>query len=214
MTTASVRQNRTAARRKAILQAALTAFLAKGFTVTTIEDISQLSGASIGSIYHHFENKEMLALALYQERYEDQLQQMLAATRNLPAREGVKTLVQTYLDWFERHPDFGRWIFQTSSLDYLGEQVNTLRQTTNLLAQTLLDWLRPFIADGWIVSYHPSLYVPFLLGPSREFVRRWLREGTPEEWQEARETLAEIAWLVLDASRVRPVSHGPANPTG
>ncbi len=32
-----------------------------------MEDIRKLSGASIGSIYHHFANKELLARALYLE---------------------------------------------------------------------------------------------------------------------------------------------------
>ena len=51
-------------RRQAILEAALTCFTSKGFTETTMEDIRKLSGASTGSIYHHFENKEMLARSL------------------------------------------------------------------------------------------------------------------------------------------------------
>ena len=53
----------TETRRKAILEAALKSFSTKGFTETTMEDIKRLSGASTGSIYHHFENKEMLAQA-------------------------------------------------------------------------------------------------------------------------------------------------------
>ncbi len=212
MTNTLSRQSRTEARRKAILQAALTSFLTRGFTDTTIEHISQLSGASIGSIYHHFENKEMLALALYKEGYEDQLKQLLASTHHLPAREGVKALVRTYLDWFERHPDFGQFIFQAGATEYLGELVTALRQTTSLLAQNLLDWLHPFIADGSIISYPPSIYVPLLLGPSREFVRCWLRGGTPEELREARETLAETAWLVLDAGRVGSVPNAQPYP--
>ena len=68
---ASYRNVATESRRQAILQAALTFFLSKGFTNTTMDDIRQLSGASTGSIYHHFENKEMLAVALYREGRSD-----------------------------------------------------------------------------------------------------------------------------------------------
>ncbi len=57
----------TELRRKAILDAALSCFASKGFTETTMEDIRKISGASTGSIYHHFSNKEMLARALYLE---------------------------------------------------------------------------------------------------------------------------------------------------
>src|SRR5438067_13095650 len=96
------------ARRRAILQAALTSFSTKGFTETTMEDIKRLSGASTGSIYHHFENKEMLAQALYLEWRSDLNAALLAAISDKLPREGIKALVYAYLDWFGQHPDLGQ----------------------------------------------------------------------------------------------------------
>src|SRR5579859_6061631 len=105
MTSTSCRNESTASRRQAILQAALQSFLSKGFTVTTMEDIRQLSGASTGSIYHHFENKEMLALALYQEIWSEINTALLQSLSAMPPCEGIKALVYAYMDWFEQHPD-------------------------------------------------------------------------------------------------------------
>ena len=76
---ASGQNTTTETRRKAILQAALKSFSTKGFTETTMEDIRRLSGASTGSIYHHFENKEMLAQALYLEGRSDLNAALLAS---------------------------------------------------------------------------------------------------------------------------------------
>ncbi len=50
-------------RRDQILAAALGAFAEKGFAAATIEDVRERSGASTGSIYHHFGDKEGLAAA-------------------------------------------------------------------------------------------------------------------------------------------------------
>ena len=52
-------------RKDEILQAALACFTDFGVDATTIEMIRDRSGASIGSLYHHFGNKERIIGALY-----------------------------------------------------------------------------------------------------------------------------------------------------
>ena len=48
-----------------ILNAALRLFTGRGYFNTSVQDIAHGSGASIGSIYHHFKDKEGVARALY-----------------------------------------------------------------------------------------------------------------------------------------------------
>ncbi len=200
---ASGQNTTTESRRKAILQAALKSFSTKGFTETTMEDIRRLSGASTGSIYHHFENKEMLAQALYLEGRSDLNAALLASIIDRQPREGIKALVYAYIDWFEQHPDLGQYIMQADSTEYLGSYVKVFRQKILLafpnenLTQQFFDWLVPYIEDGTIARFPRNLYVPLAIGPSREYVRRWLRTRLTEEILEAREYLAESAWKVL-----------------
>ncbi|MBV9488609.1 MAG: TetR/AcrR family transcriptional regulator [Verrucomicrobia bacterium] len=59
-TTASRRAEKTAARRQAILDAALTEFSDKGFAATRMEDVARRAGVAKGTIYLHFEHKEAL----------------------------------------------------------------------------------------------------------------------------------------------------------
>jgi AcrR family transcriptional regulator len=193
----------TESRRKAILQAALKSFSTKSFTETTMEDIRRLSGASTGSIYHHFENKEMLAQALYLDGRSDLNAALLASITDRRPREGIKALVYAYVDWFEQHPDLGQYIMKADSTEYLGAYVKVFRQKIQLalpkenFPQQFFDWLVPFIDDGTIARFPQNLYFPLAIGPSREYVRRWLRTRLPAEIQEAREPLAEAAWKVL-----------------
>ena len=194
------------ARRQAILEAALKSFSAKGFNETTMEDIRQLSGASTGSIYHHFENKEMLAQALFLEGRDDLSKALFASVTGKHPQEGVKDLVRAYLDWFEQHPDLGQYVLQADSTEYLGAYIKVLRQKTlttvpaETFPQYVYDWLAPYINDGSIIRLPEHVYVPLVIGPSREFVRRWLRTRLVAELEEAREPLAEAAWLVLSSS--------------
>jgi AcrR family transcriptional regulator len=200
---ASGQHTTTESRRKAILQAALKSFSTKGFTETTMEDIRRLSGASTGSIYHHFENKEMLAQALYVEGRGDLNAALLASITDRHLREGIKAMVYAYIDWFEQHPDLGQYIMQADSTEYLGTYVKVFRQKILLappnenFPQQFFDWLGPFIVDGTIERFPQNLYVPLVIGPSKEYVRRWLRTRLTAEMQEAREPLAEAAWKVL-----------------
>lgn len=196
----SYRTSPTEARRQAILHAALKSFASKGFTDTTMEDIRQLSGASTGSIYHHFENKEMLALALYREGRNDLNATLFQALDTPEPREGIQASVRGYLDWYERNADLGLYIIQAASTEYLGSQVEGLRQKLDAFPQRYFTWLAPFIEQGLIARYPQTLYVPLTLGPSREFIRRWLRKQQIEELHEAREPLAEAAWQVLSTS--------------
>jgi AcrR family transcriptional regulator len=200
---ASGQNTTTESRRKAILQAALKSFSTKGFTETTMEDIRRLSGASTGSIYHHFENKEMLAQVLYLEGRSDLNAALLASITDRHPREGIKALVYAYIDWFEQHPDLGQYVMQAGSTEYLGSYVKVFRQKVQLalpnenFPQQFFDWLVPYIENGTIARFPQDLYVPLVIGPSREYVRRWLRMRLPSEIQEAREPLAEAVWKVL-----------------
>jgi AcrR family transcriptional regulator len=190
-------------RRQAILEAALACFASKGFTETTMEDIRKLSGASTGSIYHHFSNKEMLARALYLEGRSSLNATLIASLNAQTLREGITALVYAYLDWFEQHADLGQYLLQAAESEYLSAYIKVLRQKTRTtlpaekLSDQFLQWLTPYINDGSVVRLPQSLYVPFIIGPSREFIRVWLRTREPEAIREVRDHLAHAAWLVL-----------------
>jgi AcrR family transcriptional regulator len=199
----SERSAPTEARRKAILEAALVYFASKGFTETTMEDIRKLSGASTGSIYHHFANKEMLARALYLEGRGSLNAALFTSITTNDLHTGIHALIYAYLDWFEQHADLGQYVMQAGDSEYLSAYVKVLRQKTMTtlpmenFPQQFLHWLAPYINDGSVVSLPKPLYGPLVMGPSREFVRRWLRSRIPAEIQEVRKPLADAAWLVL-----------------
>lgn len=58
---------RTNQTQRALLDAAIDLFVSHGYAGTSVEDIVQRSGISIGSLYHHFGNKAGLYLALWEE---------------------------------------------------------------------------------------------------------------------------------------------------
>ena len=57
-----------AARRAQIIEAAISCFLEKGYTNTSVSDIIKASGLSSGSIYSHFSGKEDILISAINER--------------------------------------------------------------------------------------------------------------------------------------------------
>ncbi len=92
-----------------ILKAATEVFATRGFTAATMADVVAGSGASIGSIYHHFGGKKELFLAIFEQmahavdaRIDSVLQQARAP---VPPRRAFELHVQAYLEamWENRH---------------------------------------------------------------------------------------------------------------
>ena len=103
-------------RKDDILQAALRCFTEEGVDATTIEMIRDRSGASIGSLYHHFGNKERIIGALYLAgvgQYAALLQEGLAKAAD--AEACVKLLVTAYIDWVVANPDWARFVLHSRS---------------------------------------------------------------------------------------------------
>jgi AcrR family transcriptional regulator len=107
MTTAKRRWATTDATQRRILDAATDVFAARGFTAATMADIVDHSGASIGSIYHHFGGKKELFLAIFERLAADINRGIDAATvraTKLGPRRALEANVQVYLDaiWANR----------------------------------------------------------------------------------------------------------------
>lgn len=100
MTTPTRRWARTDATQLRILDAATEVFSARGFSAATMADIVEHSGASIGSIYHHFGGKKELFLAIYDRLSADVEFRVAEAARDateLDSQQAFATHVRAYL---------------------------------------------------------------------------------------------------------------------
>ena len=79
-----------AARRAQIIEAAISCFLEKGYTNTSMSDIIKASGLSSGSIYSHFTGKEDILTTAINERLEN-VKKLYAA---LPEGAGPQDILE------------------------------------------------------------------------------------------------------------------------
>jgi AcrR family transcriptional regulator len=194
----AARAQATIARRDAILSAALRLFTHKGYAGTSIDDLRQASGASVGSIYHHFGDKAGVAAALFIETLRDYQQGVLDLIRQGPrARQGVEGIVRHHLAWIAAHPDEARFLFGMRPAEVLLASRKELRAMNRTFFNEVFGWLAEQGEAGRIREVRRNLYFPLVIGPSQELARQWLDGLVKEPLEEAAPVLAEAAWNAL-----------------
>jgi AcrR family transcriptional regulator len=94
-------------RRIEILEAALTIFVKKGYSEARMDDIVQEIGLSKGALYHHFQSKRDLFIALI-EHWMDQFSPIERGglMRAKPSREIILHIAKFTAKLFKRNPNW------------------------------------------------------------------------------------------------------------
>ena len=186
------------ASKRQILRSALACFDEFGVDATPIDTIRERAGSSIGSIYHHFGNKDGLIAALYLAALDDQLALMLPAmTEAKTPKQAIEALVQAYLAWVTQQPELARFLFQVRHSVANGPRKEALAERNKLRYQALLGWLTQGVKDGSIRALPSETYASLLIGQAENYCKAWLSgrvKGSPLDYAE---TFTDAAWLSI-----------------
>lgn len=195
---AGAREIASAARQEVILGAALRLFNRQGFAATSIEDLRQASGASVGSIYHHFGGKEGVAAELYVRALRSYQAGVIELVRGEPAaREGIDGLVHHYLGWVAERPEEARYLLAMRSAEVLRASKKRVRALNREFFGEVFGWLEAQAAAGRIRTVARHLYFPLVIGPSQELAREWLEGRVDQPLEDAADLLADAAWYSI-----------------
>ena len=125
--------------REHLLDAAEAVFGARGFQDATIKEIAERAELSVGAVYGIVDGKEDLLAQALARRGAEMLAAMDAAIAgDADARGLLHALADVEIDFFRRHPDFGRlwlrwagpghWGLSPASLDRLGVDIDRAMQ--------------------------------------------------------------------------------------
>jgi len=183
------------ARKQQILQAALACFSESGVDATTIEMIRDRSGASIGSLYHHFGNRERIIGALYLEGIGEYAALLEAGLfESLDAEACVKLFVTCYVDWVVANPEWARFILHNRGRVEAGEMGERLRDFNREHGGRIAAILRRHREAGAFKAIPGECFVSVVIGPVQDMARNWLAGRSKRPLTEYRELLAQIAW--------------------
>jgi len=174
-------------RRQPLLDAALSLVSEGGLDAVTIAALTERSGMSNGSIYHHFGSRAGVFAQLYADSYARCVAAMLPALDARPAPAAVRDLTLRYLDWVTANPSRARFLYAAPDhADPVAKQAEFA---------PVLAWFSERMAAGELRSIPPWALEPVAMGPAHESVRRFLLGVF--DLTAARELIADAVWSVL-----------------
>jgi AcrR family transcriptional regulator len=185
-------------RRAQILAAALAAFTEHGVAGASIEDIRRRSGASVGSIYHHFGGKDALAGALYLEGLGDYQRGFLATLDSADStRAGIEGVVHHHVGWIAQRRDLARFLLLGRDASVVVATERPLRDLNRRFFAAVGKWVGPRVERGELRDLNTQLLTALWIGPSQELARQWLGGRTAISMTDAAPVLAHAAWRTL-----------------
>ena len=101
--------------RKAILDAAISLFTAKGYSETTIADLARAAGVGKGTIYTYFQGKSSIFLTFFEEQLEMFNAAIIKTDHGaMPLLERLVTVYREEFRFIIRYPEFGRILMRES----------------------------------------------------------------------------------------------------
>jgi len=181
--------------KRRVMACALDVFESEGIAGATIEAIRAHAESSIGSIYHHFGNKEGLVAALFFAAMNDQA--ALAGPRMAAARtprDAIRASIGAYLEWVSAQPRLARFLYQARATVAAGPHGPDLHECNRQKHRALRQWLMRGIAEGSVRELPKETYVPLLIGQSESYCRAWLSERVKGRPADHIEVFADAAW--------------------
>ncbi|GGU58420.1 TetR/AcrR family transcriptional regulator [Lentzea flava] len=174
-------------RRQSLLDAALKLVEEGGLDAVTIAALTERSGMSNGSIYHHFGSRAGVFAQLYADSYARCVAAMRPALDSRPAGSVVRDLVLRYLDWVMANPSRARFLY--AAPDHADPSVKQAEFAP------VLEWFLDRMASGELRAIPPWALEPVVMGPAHESVRRFLLGVF--DLAEARDIIATAVCAVL-----------------
>ena len=193
--------------RDRLIRAAAECFTVGGGAAMSIKDICSHSGASVGTVYHHFPAGlpdleaalYLETLAGYQGSFLDELQ------RHRSAAAGVKSIVGFHLEWMAGNVQRAHYLMYFSADWLSGRHLTVLDQMNLHFASTAAAWREPFVVSGHIRSLPSYVYGAIILGPAQQFasgvISRRGGEGSSDAIRSAAPILADAAWIAVKGNR-------------
>jgi AcrR family transcriptional regulator len=179
------------ARRRQLLDAALSVFVAQGYHSAAMDDIADKAGVSKPVLYQHFPGKRDLYLALLDESAAalmDAVRGAMLSTTDNKAR--VRATVSAYYEFVEDKTGAFRLVFES---DLIGEP--EVRERLEAVERQCADAVAAVIAeDTGLPEAEARLLGAGLAGIAQVTARTWAANGEPLPRDQAIDLVASLAW--------------------
>jgi len=186
-----------------ILHAALELFVKKGYFNTNIPDVSKLSRCSVGSIYHHFLNKEEIASRLYIEgiaQFRQALGEVIDVNEGI--EKNIREIVIQFLLFAEGHHTLSHYLWLHRHDEFLSGTVD--RPTIirfDSFGKKLAKTVKNGIRENKIPNIEAEVFWCIVFGIPLSYVRDWLEGFTKVPPSGVADSIAKACWAALQGAK-------------
>lgn len=194
---AAQREADRAAKREAVLRAAVRMFNERGFFATSLDDVAASLGISKRTIYHYLANKDQVLL----ECVTIGLQQLLQAAEESRAEEGTgrDRLIKFLRRYAEINmDDFGRCVIRTGEEALSRESLPRYRALKREIDIAMRSMLADAVEDRSIGPIDVKM-AAFTIAGALNWPARWQEQGGPLKASEISKAMVDILMRGLDA---------------
>lgn len=183
--------------REIILSTALRLFAERGYFATSIHDIRRSAGLSTGSIYHHFDGKEAIARAIY----DNLLARMSsivegAAAEHTTAREKCRAIIESLFALAETEPLLVSFVLHAKHRDFLPEALPICSTRPFVLMRELI---ANAIAAGEVRPLDPITASSAMFGGPIRLLHLALDGVLPRPLSSYLDEITEAGWRSITA---------------
>ncbi len=185
--------------KRIILRDTLLCFSEYGIESTTIDIIKNRSDVSVGSIYHHFKNKEGIIAALVLAALDDlnrYLERYLIQATNF--EESIAAIVLSYVDWVDEHPMFAEVLISGKFHVYHSDYKYDMEQKKLNTKKLIINWLSTPKYVSKLNSIPFDLILSLIFGITEHYCRNWILGRVDNRPKYFRRELALSAWKAVE----------------
>ena len=184
-------------RRESILDAALACFLEKGYIATTINDIREASGATTGSIYHFFDGKGALAMALLEDAVAGWSGESQSSSETPEAV--IKASASGLVTWGLKNPELFRFMDEIRTLAVTAPEFAAVADTLVEGQGAVQSAYSKFAKAKKVKELPWPLAHSMILGPAYNYLRLATTGRARVAAKRATEAIADAAWAAVKA---------------
>lgn len=179
-------------KKQQILTVALRLFSESGYFNTSVHDIQKQAKVSIGSIYHHFGNKEAIAKALFtdiESRMNDAIADIMAT--HASAHDRCKTVVSYLFNLTEQQPDAMHFMLYAKHKEFMPEEKPVCSSRPFTLMKNIVT---QGIEEGVIRNIDPNVVAVTIFGGAIRLIFLRLDDSLENPLQTYLEDCWNCAW--------------------
>jgi AcrR family transcriptional regulator len=165
--------------RDRVLAAATELFLTQGVERTSVAEICKRAGVSNGSLFHHFQSKDEIAVEVtftIAAEYWDVV--LTALEESADVKSGIDKAIRAALAYQQRHPDRYRFIL-TDETPWMRDAMDLARERNAEFRKRAGRWIGAQVKAGRMPVLQTEAYGALLFG-TPHWVGRIARLGTTQ----------------------------------